>query len=291
MLYKRIHTYAEYSKKMEDYKQHIKYMVGQPGKAMPLNVMIVSGDKGVGKTYVADKILGAQKIRPWKRETSAMSAVQLYKYMWDNNDAIIVLDDINSIIQDSKDGASLLKAATDTVCRRKLNWQKRNYDCISVTNYNLADNDAIARKMAELSKMNKRLENAHAYGRTFPDMFYFTGALIILTNKPLSLIDRATEGALSNRAWHQEMLFDVDGAVDLIKNSVDKMSNFMNQDIQKKNLNKALAFLTSKEAIQYYTSTDKLPTLRTLGKVALEIQNGMKVDHDMLVNNTETKAY
>ena len=81
--------------------------------------MIVSGDKGVGKTYTAEQILSNQNIRNWKIVTNAMSAVNLYKFMWENNDAIIVLDDVNSIIQDSKDGAN----------------------CIPVDRYNLKTND------------------------------------------------------------------------------------------------------------------------------------------------------
>jgi len=289
--YTRIRTYKEYEKKMSDYKWELNYMVGKKGSPMPLNVMIVSGDKGVGKTFTANELLSQQTIRPYKIVNSSMSAVQLYKFMWDNNDAIIVLDDVNSIIQDPKDGSALLKAATDSTPVRRLNWQKRNPDCIAVNMYNLKDNDAIKRKMNELAKMNKRMECRHAAGSTFPDTFFFTGALVILTNKPLSLIDRVTEGAVSNRGWHQEMLFDVDGAVALLKNSVNKMSNYMGQNIEAKHLKKALDFLTSDKAVKYYTDEDKLPTLRTLGKVALEIQAKKPIDDDTLINNTEPRAY
>lgn len=292
--YKRITNYAEYSKKMDDYIKHIKYMVGKKGSPMPLNVMIVSGDKGVGKTYTAEEILGNQDVRPFRIVNSSMSAVQLYKFMWDNHDAIIVLDDVNSIIMDNKDGSSLLKAATDTKSVRKLNWQKRNPDCIDLNKFQLKDNEAINRKMYEIANDDdapKRLKAAQDAGKTFPSYFYFTGALIILTNKKLSLIDKVTEGAVSNRGWHQEMLFDENGAVDLLKNSYKKMTHFMDQDINPKSMKKALDFLTSKDAVNYYFDNQKLPTLRTLGKVALEIQSGMAPDDDMLVNNTESRAY
>lgn len=288
----RINSYQEYKKKMDDYKEHItKMMIGKKGQPIPLHVMVVSGDKGVGKTYTAEQILSKQNIRNYEIVTGSLSAVQLYKFLWEHNDAIVVLDDVNSILQDPKDGASLLKACTETRNMRKLHWQKQNPNCIPVHRLNLVDNNAIEQKMAEIASLNNRLDEAHAAGKTFPDTFYFTGALIILTNKPLSVIDRVTEGAVSNRGWHQEMLFTVEGAVDLLKNSADKMKTFNDIPIKVTNVKKALNFLTSPEAIRYYKNNGKLPTLRTLGKVALECEYGNKLDNDTLINNTECPAY
>lgn len=287
----RINSYTEYEKKMKDYTDHIKFMIGKKDKPIPLHVMVVSGDKGVGKTYTAEQILNAQTIRPHVPVTGSLSAVQLYKLMWDNPDAIIVLDDVNSILQDSKDGASLLKACTETRHMRQLHWQKQNANCIPVHKLGLTSNEAIANKMTEISKLSSRLEAAHVAGKTFPDTFFFTGALIILTNKPLNVIDRVTEGAVSNRGWHQEMLFTVDGAVDLLKHSANKMKTFNDISIERKNLEKALKFLTSDDAVRYYKNNGKLPTLRTLGKVALECEYGSVPDMDMLINNTESPAY
>ena len=126
---------------------------------------------------------------------------------------------------------------------------------------------------------------------TFPDEFYFTGAVIILTNKPLSVIDRVTEGAVSNRGWHQEMLFNVEGAVDLLKNSADRMKDFNGITLKGKSVKKALDFLTSEKAISFYKHNEKLPTLRTLGKVSLEVEYGNALDEDTIANNTEAPAY
>lgn len=288
----RINSYAEYQKKMDDYESHIvKMMIGKKGQPIPLHVMVVSGDKGVGKTYRAEEILSKQDIRNYALVNSSMSAVQLYKFMWEHNDAIIVLDDVNSIIQDSKDGASLLKACTETKHVRKLNWQKQNANCVSINKFNLGNNNAIENKIIELCKDTPKLQKAYDAGKLFPDTFYFTGALIILTNKPLSVIDRATEGAVSNRGWHQEMLFSVDGAVDLIKNSASKMKTFNDIPLTKMNIQKAIKFLSSPNAIRYYKTEGKLPTLRTLGKIALEYQLNDDVNEDTLANNTECPAY
>lgn len=287
----RINSFAEYQQKMNDYESHIKMMIGKKDQPIPLHVMIVSGDKGVGKTYRAEQILGQQKIRNAEVVNSSMSAVQLYKFLWEHNDAIVVLDDVNSILQDSKDGASLLKACTETKHVRKLNWQKQNANCIPVHKFGLATNNAIEAKMDEIASGNPKIAAAMLAGKTFPDTFYFTGALIILTNKPLSVIDRVTEGAVSNRGWHQEMLFSVDGAVDLIKNSADKMKSFNDIPLTKVNVQKAIRYLTSAQAVRYYKEEGKLPTLRTLGKIALEFQTGNTVDENTIINYTECPAY
>ena len=287
----RITSYKEYKKKMDDYANHIKLMIGKKGSPIPLHVMIVSGDKGVGKTYLAEQILSKQTVRDYKIVTGSLSAVQLYKFLWENNEAIIVLDDVNSILQDSKDGASLLKACTDSYHSRKLHWQKMNRNCIAVNRMQLKTNAEIAAKMDEIAKGSKKLSDAHAAGMTFPDEFYFTGAVIILTNKPLSVIDRVTEGAVSNRGWHQEMLFNVEGAVDLLKHSAERMKDFNGIALKDKSVKKALDFLTTDKAISFYKHNEKLPTLRTLGKVSLEVEYGNALDEDTIANNTEAPAY
>lgn len=291
-IFDRINSFAEYQKKMADYEnQIVKMMIGQEGKPIPCHVMIVSGDKGVGKTYKAEELLSNQSIRKWEIVNSSMSAVQLYKFMWEHNDAIIVLDDVNSIIQDSKDGASLLKACTETKHVRKLSWQKQNANCIAIHRLGLTDNNAIAAKMNEFASIDPKLEKRHLEGKTFPDTFFFTGALIILTNKPLSIIDKVTEGAVSNRGWHQEMLFSVDGAVDLLRNFAHRLTSFNDMELSESSVEAAVNFLTSEEAIKYYKTQGKIPTIRTLGKVATAIECGLTLDTDTLINYTECPAY
>lgn len=287
----RIASYAEYEKKMTDYKNHIKLMIGKKGQPIPLHVMIVSGDKGVGKTYQAEQILSKQNVRDYEIVTGSLSAVQLYKFLWEHSDAIIVLDDVNSILQDSKDGASLLKACTDSYHSRKLCWQKMNRMCMNVNKFHLKSNDEIRAKMDEIAKGNEKLAKSHEAGLTFPDTFFFTGAIIILTNKPLAVIDRVTEGAVSNRGWHQEMLFNAEGAVDLLKNYAKYMKSFNNIDLSQKSMNTALKFLTSEHALKFYKLNEKLPTLRTLGKVAIEVEYGNHLDEDTIANNCEAPAY
>ena len=297
---KKIESYAEYKIKMDDYIDHLKYIVGKKGQPCPINCLIVSGEKGVGKTHQAKHILNELRdIRKSKIFDSTMSAVELYRTLWQYNDYIIVLDDINNIIMDKNQGASLLKAAAETRCRRTLHWKKQNPNCIHVEQDDPVDNEAIAIKMKKRvdESGNKALMNRHRNGETFPDMFFFTGALIILTNKPLSVIDKATEGALGNRSWHQEMLFEVDGAVDLIKNIAPSFIGHRDEDaptqepLSKESVDKAVSLITLDECIKQYNKYDTVPTIRTLLKIAREIQDKRtKITLDTVINNTEPRV-
>ena len=287
----RITSLPEFEKQISDYESHIKMMVGKAGRPIPLHVLIVSGDKGVGKTFRAEKILSAQKIRRYYIQNGDISPVELYKLLWDYNDGIIVLDDVNSIIQDHKAGASLLKASTDSYGTRKLNWSKQNPNCIHVSKFKPKDNKDIENRMIEIASKNKRLSTAHENNLTFPDTFFFTGALIILTNKPLEIIDKCTEGALSNRGYHQEMLFTVEGAIELIKSIAPKMKDFNDVVLHQTNVKKAVNFLTTADHIKLFKKHNLLPTIRTLGKLATECEWGHVLDEDILINNIESPAY
>lgn len=287
----RIANFSEFKNKVERYEKRIKMMIGKKGQPIALTVMIVSGEKGVGKTYRATKILEAQKIRKFVIKNSSMSPVEFYRLMWNNPDSIIVLDDVNSLIQDKNEGAALLKACTDTCAVRKINWQKRNPMCVNVSKYDLKTNQAIADKMFELAKGNKRLVEAINNGEAFPSEFFFNGGIIILTNKPLSLIDDATEGALSNRGWHQEMLFSTEGALDLIKNIAKEFTMFNNIPVTKTAVNKVVKFLNSPSSVQFLKQNNRVPTVRTLGKITLDVMDGNELNQDTLIEYTEEPAY
>lgn len=282
----KVKDYKEFQKKIADYEAQVKIMCN---KVRPHNVLIVSGDPGIGKSYRAEKILSAQSKVSYHMVNGSLSAVQLYNVMWNNNDSIIILDDVNSILQDSKDGASLLKACTESKQVRVLQWQKQNHSCIPVSKYKPSDNVKVAEKMDEYvaNAGRKPLENAHIAGKTFPDMFYFTGAVIILTNKSLASFDRVTEGAVSNRGTHMEISFSIDGAVDFIKKFGATMTEFNGMQIKKKTIDSVIKFLTSPEAIKYYHDNGKIPTLRNLGKIECLYQCGAKLELSLLDSNTE----
>lgn len=282
----KINSYKEFQKKIKDYETQVKIICNS---ARPHNVLIVSGDPGIGKTYRAENILKNQSKVNYRVVTGSLSAVELYGLMWNHHDAIIVLDDVNSILQDSKDGASLLKACTESKPVRTLQWQKQNHNCIPVSKFNCPNNMKVAEKMDEYvaNAGRKPLENAHVAGKTFPDMFYFTGAVIILTNKSLKSFDRVTEGAVSNRGTHMEISFTIDGAVDFIKTFGPTMTEYNGMKFKAKTIKDVIKFLTSPDSIKYYHDNGKIPTLRNLGKIEGLYQCGAKLETSLLHENTE----
>lgn len=285
--YLKLKSYDEYEKKIGEYENQVKIMCN---KVRPHNVLIVSGDPGIGKSYRAEQILQQQNNVKYHIVNGSLSAVQLYTLMWQHNDEIIVLDDVNSILQDGKDGASLLKACTESKPVRTLQWQKRNPCCVPVSKFNCATNIKVAERMNEIVKNSERkaLINAHDAGKTFPDMFYFTGAIIILTNKSLKSFDKVTEGAVSNRGSHMQISFSTEGAVDFIKKFGPTMTAFNGMQIEPDIMKETIDFMTSEDSIKYYIENCKIPTLRNLGKIAGLHQNGIQLETSLLDDNTES---
>ena len=284
----KLKSFKEYEKKIADYEMQVRIMCN---KQRPHNVLIVSGDPGIGKSYRAEQILKNQTNMKYHTVTGSLSAVELCRLMWYHNDEIIVIDDVNSILQDGKDAASLLKACTESKPVRVIQWQKKNHDCIPVQKYNCKDNSFIQERMNAYvrDKDNRRLTVSHEAGGTFPDMFYFTGAVIILTNKSLKSFDKVTEGAVSNRGSHMQISFSVEGAIDFIRNFGPSMTEFNGMKMEEKTIKDVIAFMTSDEAVKYYIDHCKIPTLRNLGKIEGFYQCGEPLNFSLLDSNTESQ--
>ena len=52
----RINTFAEFQNKMKAFEEHIEMMVGEKEKPCPLHLIIVPGERGVGKTLTVRKM-------------------------------------------------------------------------------------------------------------------------------------------------------------------------------------------------------------------------------------------
>lgn len=270
----RIETYEELNAEFADFEAQVRMMC-EAERAV--NVMVVSGDPGIGKSHRAKPILEemkhAGKIN-YVYLQGQITPVQLYIKMWENPDAIFLLDDVNSIITDPKVGASLLKACTDTIPERIISWNSRNPLCVKVSKYDCQNNIEIKEKMEEIVETldRKGLTSAHEAGETFPDMFYFTGALIILTNKSLSAIDKATEGAVSNRGYHQEIKLTLGGSLEYLKKFGPNVNKANMVTILPETSKTVIEYMTSEEAVKYYRAHGKKPSLRNLGKMCAEFQ-------------------
>lgn len=91
-----------------------------------LRHLFVQGPQGIGKTFLAEQILGvyAQRKRiRLHRAAGRSTPLGLYHdlYSMRRPDDITIFDDCDSVFED-KAGLNLLKAATDTRDRRELSW-------------------------------------------------------------------------------------------------------------------------------------------------------------------------
>lgn len=285
---KKIDNYNDFDKEMKLFESKVEKMCHVP---RPTNVLIVSGDPGIGKSYRAEKIIQSHdEYADCKTVTTSISPVGLYQYMWQNNDQLIVLDDVNNILKDANEGASLLKASTNSEPRRLVKWGKSNYRCVPVSKMgNPKDNKTISKMIYEYATKSNDKKTLRAYenGQLFPDMFYFTGAVIILTNKPLSKFDTVTEGAVSNRGDHMEISLSLNGSMELIKHFAPNIKEYNGMKLNKKSVNDVIKFLTSDKVKKYCRETGKILTLRNFGKIAASYQVGEKLDDDMLTTCTE----
>ena len=98
-----------------------------------VRAMIVSGAPGVGKSFGAEKVLSKhqlladvandQKLKKFEIVKGAMSAIGLYKKLYEYSDSkcILVFDDCDSVLLDDI-ALNILKAALDTSKKRTISW-------------------------------------------------------------------------------------------------------------------------------------------------------------------------
>jgi hypothetical protein len=98
-----------------------------------VRAMIVSGAPGVGKSFGVEKVLSKhqlladvandQKLKKFEIVKGAMSAIGLYKKLYEYSDSkcILVFDDCDSVLLDDI-ALNILKAALDTSKKRTISW-------------------------------------------------------------------------------------------------------------------------------------------------------------------------
>jgi hypothetical protein len=120
-----------------------------------LRSLIVSGNAGIGKTFILENILerAADDSKILFRSIKGyVKATGLYKLMWEHRweNCVIMFDDADSIFQDEV-ALNLLKSALDTTRKRRVSW---------------------------LSEKSFKDEA----GEEIPDSFDFAGCIIFVTN-------------------------------------------------------------------------------------------------------------
>ena len=107
-----------------------------------VRAMIVSGPPGVGKSFGVEKVLSKhdvmaniandEKLKKYEIVKGAMSAIGLYKKLYEFSDkkSILVFDDCDSVLLDDL-SLNILKAALDSSKKRTISW---NTDSRSLIN-------------------------------------------------------------------------------------------------------------------------------------------------------------
>ena len=102
-------------------------------KAGKVRAMIVTGPPGVGKSFGVEKVLSKhdvfaniaddKKLKKYEVVKGAMSAIGLYKKLYEYSDkkSILVFDDCDSVLLDDL-SLNILKAALDTSKKRTIHW-------------------------------------------------------------------------------------------------------------------------------------------------------------------------
>ena len=98
-----------------------------------VRAMIVSGPPGVGKSFGVEKVLGKHemmaniandsKLKKFEIVKGAMSAIGLYKKLYEYSDrkCVLVFDDCDSVLLDDV-ALNILKAALDSSKKRTISW-------------------------------------------------------------------------------------------------------------------------------------------------------------------------
>ena len=102
-------------------------------KAGKVRAMIVTGPPGVGKSFGVEKVLAKHdvfadiandsKLKKYEVVKGAMSAIGLYKKLYEFSDkkSILVFDDCDSVLLDDL-SLNILKAALDSSAKRTIHW-------------------------------------------------------------------------------------------------------------------------------------------------------------------------
>jgi len=127
--------------------------------------IIVSGKSGTGKSYsINQQIITSQLIEgvDYVSHSGKVTTYELFVALWKNRSRLIVLDDIDSALE-NKDSANILKAALDET-KRTVSWLSKTstFDSTGMSD------EAIDRMILKTNK--------------YPEKFEFKGRVIFITN-------------------------------------------------------------------------------------------------------------
>ena len=292
----RIEKCSELLKKIEQFETYVRNICKDERAS---NIVICAGDTGLGKTYRAGKIISemlkAKKIPAMKILDNTVTSLGLYQTMWQLREGgVILIDDVNNIICDKKNGIPLLKVATDTYAERHVSWNSNDRRIVKVSKYNPKDNLEVFDHYNSLCDSNTKLFALRETGEAVPDMFYFKGAIVIITNKSWESFDKITDGALGCRGKHLEIRTSLNCSIDYLKKMAPSIKESSSLKLDKKTKDAVLKYMTTnKEVLNFYLTKCIKPSLRSFGFMCEDyISEGAKgLTLDNLEANTIKEQY
>lgn len=147
-----------------------------------MNSLLISGRAGTGKSYWIEKAMadeGLVEEQDFFTIKGGVSAIEVYKKMFQFNDKVLIFDDADGIFKD-QEGRNILKGALDTRKERRLSWMKQSSETFDALAFE--GDDYLA--MVDAGKV--------------PNSFLYTGRIIFISNLPKRKID--PDGAIRSRS-------------------------------------------------------------------------------------------
>jgi hypothetical protein len=150
---------------LDDFKTDIKIVAKDKGNLNKFNSVVGLGPKGLGKTMAAQEALAnvPKKDKGYIR-AEFKSPGDFYKFLYNNRERIIIIDDSDPLIKKNSKFRVHLLAATDI---------------------------GKARKLSNPNPFDSEMKSTNNPTGRYEQQFTFLGSLIFITNLPLNKIDEA----------------------------------------------------------------------------------------------------
>lgn len=187
-----INNYEELILQLEAFVQ----LVGNNVNSEFGNGLIVSGESGVGKSYITEQTLKTLSRKAVGAKGSIKNAKSVYKKLAEHREnKVIVFDDFDNVLK-NKETVNILKAALDDKKVRKVTYIDPEFIPFNVYTKNPEKYD----------KKNK-----------IPDTIYFSSSIIIITN----LKKRQIDSALISRSLNIDFIITKDEMMRYIDKKMD----------------------------------------------------------------------
>ena len=220
-----------------NYKNLLEYLKIITNSETKINLLVVVGEMGIGKSSVIKSMLKGLK-KDFIYLNSFSTALSFYKIVYENRYKHIILDDLTGIFEDSK-GISILRALTNTETTRYINYQSTS----------------------------EKLD--------VPSSFIFEGSITILTNKITLEMDKSLLGRAITREVRFTLNEKLEFMESIIKFNYNKLNkkelkeitDFIKENVD--NTTKNFSFRSMIKIVEFYNHNKKL--WKELGIEELEV--------------------